>query len=233
MAGYNHYPWCDCGWCAQNKQQPRGSINPLNTYVHESSLRVLKTSGADRSRAACFVNPNATCPECGALVYYYENLYGSRVFFDDLGPPWPKHPCTDKAGRDLRNWVTKPTIERRKKGDVATIEQAMVNTHFDWTELHTRVHKTALRELYQVEEILFVGFDNLMKLYRLDIELDVPDEARTSFLKYTSPKIRPQQGDIVSVGDGRIWVLDRKTWRSRSFVATYISASEFARPEEN
>lgn len=86
----------------------------------------------------------------------------------------------------------------------------MVNTHFDWTELHTRVHKTALRELYQVEEILFVGFDNLMKLYRLDIELDVPDEARTSFLKYTSPKIRPQQGDIVSVGDGRIWVLDRK-----------------------
>jgi hypothetical protein len=32
---------------------------------------------------------------CGASVYYYQNEHGSRVFFDELGPPWPKHPCTD------------------------------------------------------------------------------------------------------------------------------------------
>ncbi|QJU56371.1 hypothetical protein HL653_14975 [Sphingomonas sp. AP4-R1] len=28
-------------------------------------------------------------------MFFYQNEYGSRVFFDDLGPPWPKHPCTD------------------------------------------------------------------------------------------------------------------------------------------
>jgi hypothetical protein len=42
-----------------------------------------------------YVNPNARCPVCGADVYFYQYPYGGRVFFDDLGPPWPKHPCTD------------------------------------------------------------------------------------------------------------------------------------------
>ncbi len=42
-------------------------------------------------------NPNASCPVCGASVFYYQNNYGSRVFFDELGPDWPKHPCTDNG----------------------------------------------------------------------------------------------------------------------------------------
>lgn len=42
-----------------------------------------------------YVNPNARCPVCGADVYFYQSPYGGRVFFDELGPPWPKHPCTD------------------------------------------------------------------------------------------------------------------------------------------
>jgi hypothetical protein len=41
---------------------------------------------------SAFVNPNARCPVCGEPVFYYR-----RVFFDELGPPWPKHPCTDNA----------------------------------------------------------------------------------------------------------------------------------------
>lgn len=42
-----------------------------------------------------YVNPNARCPGCGCAVYFYQSPYGGRVFFDELGPPWPKHPCTD------------------------------------------------------------------------------------------------------------------------------------------
>lgn len=41
-----------------------------------------------------YTNPNAHCPVCGAPVYFYESPYGGRVFFDELGPPWPTHPCT-------------------------------------------------------------------------------------------------------------------------------------------
>lgn len=42
-----------------------------------------------------YVNPNARCPVCEVAVYFYQSPYGGRVFFDELGPPWPKHPCTD------------------------------------------------------------------------------------------------------------------------------------------
>lgn len=43
--------------------------------------------------------PNAICPVCGEQVFYYENRSGARVFFDELGPDWPKHPCTDNNKR--------------------------------------------------------------------------------------------------------------------------------------
>lgn len=54
--------------------------------------------------------PNAKCPVCGAAVFYYQNSTGSKVFFDELGPPWPKHSCTaDHRGvhvtRHSRDWT--------------------------------------------------------------------------------------------------------------------------------
>ena len=39
------------------------------------------------------------CRYCGKDVFYHENEYGSRVFFEDLGKPWPKHRC-----REYLNW---------------------------------------------------------------------------------------------------------------------------------
>ena len=46
-----------------------------------------------------YVNPNARCPVCHERVFFYQSEDGGRVFFDDLGPPWPKHPCTDNSTR--------------------------------------------------------------------------------------------------------------------------------------
>lgn len=43
-----------------------------------------------------YINPNAYCPVCGEQVFFYQSPFGGRVFFDALGWPWPKHPCTDK-----------------------------------------------------------------------------------------------------------------------------------------
>ena len=56
-----------------------------------------------------YVNPNAYCPVCGEKVFYYQSRYGGRVFFDDLGWPWPKHPCTDNSNRALKT----PSVVRR------------------------------------------------------------------------------------------------------------------------
>lgn len=60
-------------------------------------------------RYESFVNPHATCPVCGAEVFYYEAPNGGRVYFDALGPPWPKHPCTDNSCSVATGRGTAPT----------------------------------------------------------------------------------------------------------------------------
>jgi hypothetical protein len=37
------------------------------------------------------------CPQCGALVFFVRHNGGS-VWLDELGQPWPKHPCYDNQG---------------------------------------------------------------------------------------------------------------------------------------
>jgi len=63
-----------------------------------------------------YLNPNAKCPVCGKSVFFYQSEHGGRVFFDDLGWPWPKHPCTDRLGqiRSIRSHI------RRSGGGVGT-----------------------------------------------------------------------------------------------------------------
>ena len=77
-----------------------------------------------------YVNPNAHCPVCGASVYFYQSPYGGRVFFDELGPPWPKHPCTDNpavrylfssAEGRARILIVQPT--QSKKSDSGIIQR--------------------------------------------------------------------------------------------------------------
>ena len=54
-------------------------------------------------------------------MYFYANEHGSRVFFDHLGPPWPKHPCTDIP----RNYVPKDrSPQRRARGVVQDLISA-------------------------------------------------------------------------------------------------------------
>lgn len=80
---YNHRPGCDCGW--------GGVFYPLG----------LLTGVSYWGRNESYTNPNAHCPRCGALVFFYRSPEGGSVYFDDLGPPWPKHPCMDTGERSL------------------------------------------------------------------------------------------------------------------------------------
>lgn len=106
MTGHNHYPWCACGWCVGGgNRNGRGvsaapATKPLrpvySEYEKHQATQTLKGYGAT-SYSRCFVNPNASCPVCGQPVFFYANEHGSRVFFDELGKPWTKHPCTDNG----------------------------------------------------------------------------------------------------------------------------------------
>lgn len=88
---WNHSSDCTCGWGGV------GHLGRRSDGAHANRARwpvgIPPVNGSVKS----VTMPNAACPVCGEPVFYYYNEYGSSVFFDELGPPWPKHPCTDRV----------------------------------------------------------------------------------------------------------------------------------------
>ncbi|MGY2902939.1 hypothetical protein [Bradyrhizobium sp. URHC0002] len=121
MPGYNHYADCTCGWCVNYGRLSYSDRARLVSDMHRRDAKNLLKRESARSIAACYVNPNARCPECNASVFFYANEHGSRVFFDHLGPPWRKHPCTDIP----RSYVPKDqSPQRRTRGVVQELISA-------------------------------------------------------------------------------------------------------------
>lgn len=88
------------GQTAQRRQVPKQALSP------------------DHYRTAqAFTVPNATCQVCGAKVFYYEHPNGARVLFDELGPPWPKHPCYE-AGQVGKSAIGLKRPDRNKQMNV-------------------------------------------------------------------------------------------------------------------
>jgi hypothetical protein len=99
---FNHPPSCECGWGGvwHGNLPTSRSWNDGNTRLDADGLPVEAVSvdrEVRRRKPESLTIPNARCPVCGASVFFYQNEYGSRVFFDDLGFDWPKHPCTDNS----------------------------------------------------------------------------------------------------------------------------------------
>lgn len=84
----NHRPDCNCGWGGE---------------YHEGS----RLESTDWSLGDSHVNPNARCPKCQQKVFFYRSPEGGAVYFDRLGPPWPKHPCMDSNGEEVQDKTTK------------------------------------------------------------------------------------------------------------------------------
>ena len=84
---WNHPPNCTCGFGGGNAGQHRVFSEKISYSLGRF----------DKATYDIYVNENAKCPECGQSVFFYQSSSGGRVFFDELGPPWPKHSCTDKA----------------------------------------------------------------------------------------------------------------------------------------
>lgn len=125
MTGFNHYSDCTCGWCV-NYGRSRATLADYKHSFRERDARLLLKQRGANSVSGCYVNPNARCPCCGAPVFFYANAAGSRVYFDDLGPPWPKHRCTDNPRRSilLNATQTEHRPTRRSKGEVKELLSA-------------------------------------------------------------------------------------------------------------
>jgi len=99
----NHPPNCQCGWGGVSY----GGSADSSSWLFNKGPRLRKLgrqTGTSSPLSGGYTVPNQRCPVCGAQVYFYESPYGGRVFFDSLGPPWPKHPCTSNE-----NGLKKPS----------------------------------------------------------------------------------------------------------------------------
>lgn len=70
---------------------------------------IATTTLLDKPRS--YLNPNAKCPVCGVKVFFFQSEDGGRVFFDDVGWPWPKHPCTDHLAAHKNATIYSPALE--------------------------------------------------------------------------------------------------------------------------
>jgi hypothetical protein len=84
--GYNHYYDCDCPWCI-NYKKGKSKVQKLQEQIEfDKRINILNEYFST-------TYPNARCYKCDATIFFYTNSYGSRVFFNSLGKPWPKHEC--------------------------------------------------------------------------------------------------------------------------------------------
>lgn len=76
-------PRCsECG-CEISFRRIDGRIVPIGCSCRRSKAETVVESGRSWQ---------TTCPQCHSAVFFVQHNGGS-VWFDELGPPWEKHPC--------------------------------------------------------------------------------------------------------------------------------------------
>lgn len=63
-----------------------------------------------------------SCPSCSERVFYFSCGHGSKVFFDELGYPWPVHDCDESWARGLSRFTDDngDTVVELKSGITVT-----------------------------------------------------------------------------------------------------------------
>jgi hypothetical protein len=102
---WNHDPNCPCDFRGGHGFGGGGGRRRTYAFIAEPVSEGWSRKRGDGT-VASYVNTNARCPVCDCPVIFYRSPYDGRVFFDPpLGPPWPKHPCTDSS-----RWKTQVSI---------------------------------------------------------------------------------------------------------------------------
>ena len=124
----NHPPGCNCGWGGGWHGGGYGSsggyssfssttLNPSRDFHRRYSpspasfiYKSIRNMHA-KVLGGAWTEPNAICPECCQGVYFIKTENGGSIYFDELGPPWPKHVCTKNSEKII------PTSDRESRWD--------------------------------------------------------------------------------------------------------------------
>lgn len=218
MPGYNHFSNCGCGWCIKYSTGRRtgwfdGNAANARVMLGERQFR-------EGSFSSCFVMPNASCPVCGAAVFFYQNAHGSRVFFDELGHPWPKHACTDR-GRNYEVRVPSQSyvgFARRSFVEIEEILDFLREAKIDPRSLHAQKYGQDPESVCRTASIKRSGFLNALQAVEL-----VGGHEENIYIKFTSANYIPNVGEIFSTDGQTISFPDS----NKRFKADFISSIEF------
>lgn len=173
---------------------------------------LLRRNNVGIGAQGCFVNPNAKCPVCSKPVFFYVNSFGSRVYFDDIGHPWPKHPCTNmpvmrkRAAHD--NW--KP-ITKRKNGEIQELIEAANATGLFLKKKFGILNNPGWNLLH-VENVIRTGERN-------DVSTTIIDASERRPIKFycfsNEPIFGP--GDFLSFNDRIFSALEKNLFKEIQF----------------
>lgn len=92
-----------------------------------------------------------TVPFAGPL-FFYQNQFGSRVYFDELGPPWPKHPCTDQSGTRTGGSNAEPAVSPtlRSNEEISIIDAWLGHAGWDPQQEFFSTYRLTQWDAYRV-----------------------------------------------------------------------------------
>ncbi|MGV4413723.1 hypothetical protein [Chryseobacterium sp. T1] len=169
---HNHSKYCKCGFGEGN-----------NNFSYSNYSKIFKTNFSEEVinkfpiNSFSFTNPNAKCPVCLANVFFYQNHYGSRVFFDELGPPWTKHPCTDNSQYSYNKKYDNINLYSKEKNFIP-LESDKINSQIKsngiWKLFETNIFSQIYENIYEYksQEFYVLGripiFDDFIFYQEID-----------------------------------------------------------------
>lgn len=109
---------CDCGTLLRITESPSDGwlIYEVDTgFVHQCG-------GIKENNISSYDGPltvRTNCWFCGETVFFHRSENGGMVLFDNLGTPWPIHPCWKSNARHRNKYLNK-LYETLKKHNLST-----------------------------------------------------------------------------------------------------------------
>ena len=122
------------------------------------------------------VIPNYTCPECGQKVFFYQNEHGSKVFFDRLGHPWPKHGCFKgiaRAPTTSANRIRQRVDRETAKADLKAALERRGQVFSELLREREERHKAA-----EVERTRLEDQRSVLRIRRAQLKAELPKKNR-------------------------------------------------------
>jgi hypothetical protein len=179
-----------------------------------------------RALTSRFVRPNATCPVCGASVFFFQNEHGSRVYFDELGPPWPKHPCTSGDAAAHRAECPKSTTQTapvlRSAQEIWRVQQTFPGLKTTLEGKFLAEHRKKNWPAYVVLKKIR-GANNLYVILR-----QLEDRSKLKFLLITVDQLSLSEGNIAFLEGKKVSFFDSEKFEPTQIeVGVIRSNTEF------